>query len=171
MRQISETLAKELATWEHWALTATRETDGWQEYAPNFMTLVAFAQQLLLQQDLTPEEIGQLEAVFCLSHETEFLADHLKANYDLVPKETIRELLATAHRDVRWQVYDSLIRADEFSLDLLCAGLDDPDVYVRRRAFFRLIEFGDPPAAALHKARLDSDHVIRREARKRVRES
>jgi HEAT repeat protein len=166
MRACSLKLKNELAVWKHWELTASHEEDGWESDAPNWKDLIEQAQKLMLETDLAPDEVSQLEEVFCLSEEDEVLADFVKENYESVPKDTIRKLLLSSDPKVRWQVYDSLVATDEFGERALLQGVEDPDTYVRRRAFLRLLSSGRPSIAVLERAATDPDSVIRDQAKK-----
>jgi hypothetical protein len=50
----------------------------------------------------------------------------------------------------------------------LIEGTSDPDDYVRRRAFLRLIEIERPPEHILKRALTDSDQVIRDQAKEQL---
>ena len=154
-----------LQTWLQWAEVASREEEGWESDAPNWNDLIAHSLELLVKTGLLPEEISQLETVFSLSEEDETLADFLKANYEEVAKETIQRLSRSSQPRVRWQVYDSLVTPDEFSRRLLQEGIEDPNDYVRRRAFLRLLSIERPTHSILERAANDTDAVIREQAK------
>jgi hypothetical protein len=166
MRESTTRLKMALETWRQWAEAASCEEDGWESDARNWGDLMAHSQQLLVEKDLRPEDISLLETAFSISEEDEPLADFLKANYEEVPRETIQRLSSSSHPHVRWQVYDSLVTPDEFSRRLLEAGIQDPDDYVRRRAFLRLLSMQRPTHSALERAANDTDAVIREQAKK-----
>jgi hypothetical protein len=165
MRNVAEQLRGQLRSWQDWAQTASHDENGWESDAPNWEKIIGLAKELLIEEDLADTEVFELEKVFCLSEETEDLADFLKASYGDVPKLTIRELSKSAHPNVRWQVYDSLLSPDEFSRELLLAAMEDTDAYVRRRAFLRLLSVGIPTRLVLEQAAADDDSVIRERAK------
>lgn len=165
MRETSRRLQRALRVWKTWAETASREQDGWESDAPNWNEVIAHSQEILLEKGLLQEEITQLETVFCLSEEDETLTDFIKENYHKVEKETIKRLSTSSHPQVRWQVYDSMVIADEFSRRLLEGGVEDSNNYVRRRAFLRLLSTERPPHSILVRAANDTDAVIREQAK------
>lgn len=115
------------------------------------------------------QDESALEAVFGLSEEGEDLADFLKSNLNRVPPDRIRRLLSSADSRVRWQVYDSLLPVQGKWLEMLLGAMNDPDDYVRRRAFLRVVDSIGVPREFFEAAVSDSDSVIRAEATVRLR--
>lgn len=103
-----------------------------------------------------------------ISEESEEIADFLKSNLYQVGPDRIRRLLTSTDAKVRWQVYDSLIEPQKEWLEVLIGGMNDPDAYVRRRAFLRLLDTIEVPRTLLEAAVGDSDSVIRTEAEARL---
>ena len=117
--------------------------------------------------ELNLQEDAAIEAVFWVFEEDEELADFLKSNLHRVPPERIRRLLASVDRKVRWQIYDSLV-PEGIWYEVLLGGMTDPDDYVRRRAFLRLLAGGEVPRGLLAAALNDPDSVVRTEAAGRL---
>jgi hypothetical protein len=171
MRESATALSRELEVWRRWPDTASRDEAGWQSDAPNWNDLLENAQTLMLQSELSQEEISLLDRVLLMSEEGETLADFLKDNYDRVAKNTIRALARSSHSDVRWQIYDSLVVPDDFSQQLLVDAMDDAEPYVRRRAFLPLLSLVIPSRSLLERAASDSDSVICRDAQQLLQHS
>lgn len=159
-------LTEELARWRNWAVQASREENGWESEAPNWALLIRAAKSALIDGENTQEET-EIAAVFGISEEAEELADFLKSNLNCVPSERIRRLLASEDSKVRWQIYDSFEPKGSWR-EMLIEGIDDPDDYVRRRAFLRLLTSSELPRGLLEAALEDSDSVVRTEAAVRL---
>ena len=143
------------------AETAPRDSDSWETDYAAWPQLVKLTKALLTDRQLVPEETLLIAVIIGLPAEGEDIADWIKAHRRDVPNATIQALASSPDPGVRWQIYDSLDGAEEWSRMTLLRGIEDNDPYVRRRAFLRLVSHEIPARHILQRAASDSDIVTR----------
>jgi hypothetical protein len=149
--------------WREWAKEANRLEDGWQSSFTYWMDLIATAKRVMLKDELTSQELNELEFCWSISEETEDLVDfaieHVKKVWEIL------EILANSKdKNVRWQIYCVFGEVGGKSESLLRDGLKDPDPYCRRRALLALAKLEPIDADQIAERFVDDEDPYLRQA-------
>jgi hypothetical protein len=149
--------------WREWAKEADRSEDGWQSSFTYWVDLMDAAKRVMLKDELTSQEINELEFCWSISEETEDLVDFAIEQAKNVWK-ILEMLTKSKDKDVRWQIYFVLGEVGGKSESLLRDGLKDHDTYCRRRALLALAKLEPKDADQIAEKFVDDEDPYLRQA-------
>jgi HEAT repeat protein len=165
---INKQFKKLLNDWEVWSkkgetqLLKEQIGTGWESSYDKWADLIETAKDAMIQKELLDEElIAALEKIWEISEETEDLVDFTNKNIEKC-WNNIQKLILSNNPSVRWQIYSALAYSDEKCEQLLRKGLEDSDLYCKRRAYLALATMSPPDAEELTRLYLhDHDPYMR----------
>ncbi len=139
-------LRHHLAAFDAWVPTADRRNDGWQSDYPGFGELVdaAAAAMRALASDpaglaaATAADLGLIARVWSLSEEAESMPYEIR-QLDAAERAALGPLIVRLYEigdhDTRWQIASIAGHIPTLGPTFLRRAVEDPDAYVRQRAW------------------------------------
>jgi len=152
--------------WTIWSTNTDRSENGWESNFPQWDKLITLAFEVLKKENLSKDEINELEMAFELSSEDEQLLDFAKEHFILC-KTNLSLLAKSLNPEVRWQTYEVFRIGDNDTDKLLINALHtEKSSYPLRRAILSLCDRDIPDKEVLSEVYLNHlDEYVRKAAR------